>query len=76
VCTELELQPVNNPDGSHLSTSNTSEGARAWFNIGMNGFWGSHSNSFSVEVHVFNPLAPSISSSSLSTFKKHYNVKH
>jgi len=29
VCTELELQPVHNPDEFHLSTSNIQEGAQA-----------------------------------------------
>jgi len=33
----------------------------------MNGFWRSQPDRYSVEVHVFNPLASSISSSSLSS---------
>jgi len=69
---------IHSPDEFHLSTSNTQEGARTWFDIDMNGFWGSHSDRCSVDVHVFNPwpLAPFTSSSSLSsTFKKHENVK-
>ena len=74
VCTEPELQPVHNPDEFHLSTSNTQEGA--CLNIAMNGFWGSHSERCFIDVRVFNPLAPSNSSSLLSsTFKKHENIK-
>ena len=70
VCTEPELQPVHNPDEFHLSTSNTQEGA--CLDIAMNGFWGSRSERCFIDVRVFNPLAPSNSSSSLSsTFKKH-----
>ena len=42
----------------------------------MNGFWGSRSERCFIDVRVFNPLAPSNSSSSLSsTFKKHENIK-
>jgi len=75
VCTEPELQSVNNPDEFHLSTSNTQEGAH--LDIAMNGFWGGHSERCFVDVCVFNPFAPSNSSSLLSsTFKKHENVKH
>ena len=74
VCTEPELQPVHNPDEFHLSTSNTQEGAR--LDIAMNGFWGSRSERCFIDVRGFNPLAPSNSSSSLlSTFKKHENIK-
>ena len=69
VCIEPELQPIHNPDEFHLSTSNTG--------IAMNGCWGSHSERCFIDVHVFNPLAPSNSSSLLSsTFKKHENIKH
>ena len=72
--TEPELQPVHNPDEFHLSTSNTQEGAR--LDIDMNGFWGSRSERCFIDVRVFNPLAPSNSSSSLSsTVKKHENIK-
>ena len=74
VCTEPELQPVHNPDEFHLSTSNTQEGTR--LDIAMNGFWGSRSERCFIDVRVFNPLAPSNSSSSLSaTIKKHENIK-
>ena len=42
----------------------------------MNGFWGSRSERCFIDVCVFNPLAPSNSSSTLSsTFKKHENTK-
>ena len=76
VCTEPELQPVNNPDKFCLSTSNTQEGAH--LDITMNGYWDGHSERcFVADVRMFNPLAPSNSSSSFSsTFKKHENVKH
>ena len=74
VCTEPELQPVHNPDEFHLFTSNTQEGA--CLDIAMNGFWGSRSERCFIDVRVFNPLAPSNSSSLLSsTFKKHENIK-
>jgi len=74
VCTEPELQPVNSPNDFHLSISNTQGGAR--LDIAMNGFWGGRLERCFVDVHMFNPLAPSNSSSSLSsTFKKHENVK-
>jgi len=44
--------------------------------IAANGFWGGRSERFFMNVCVFNPLAPSNSSSSLSsTFKKHENIK-
>jgi len=70
VCTEPESQPVNNSDEFHLSTSNIQEGAH--FDIAMNSLWGSRSKRCFVDVHVFNSLAPSNSSSLLSlTFKKH-----
>ena len=74
VCTEPELQPVHNPDEFHLSTSNAQEGA--CLDIAMNGFWDSCSERYFIDVRVFNPLAPSNSSSPLSsTFKKHENIK-
>ena len=74
MCTEPELQPIHNPDEFHFSTSNTQEGAR--LDIAMNGFWGSRSERCFTDVRVFNPLAPSNSSSLLSsTFKKHENIK-
>ena len=42
----------------------------------MNGFWGGRSERCFVDVRVFNPFAPSNSSTSLSsTFKKHENIK-
>ena len=69
-----ELQPVNNPEDFSLATSNTQEGAR--LDIAANGFWGGRSERCFMDVRVFNPLAPSNSSSSLSsTFKKHENIK-
>jgi len=44
--------------------------------IAANVFWGGRSERCFMDVHVFNPLAPSNSSSSLSsTFKKHENIK-
>ena len=62
MCTETELQPVHNADEFHLS---------------INGFWGGRSERCFVDVHVFNLLAPSNSSSSLSSiFKKHENIKY
>ena len=74
VCTEPELQPVHNPDEFHLSTSNTQKGAH--LDIAMNGLWGSRSERCFIDVRIFNPLAPSNSSSSLSsTLKKHENIK-
>ena len=74
VCVEPELQPVNNPEDFSLATSNTQEGA--CLDIAANGFWGGRSERCFMDVHVFNPLAPSNSSSSLSsTFKKHENIK-
>ena len=74
VCTEPELQPVHNPDELHLSTSNTQKGAH--LDIAMNGLWGSCSVRCFTDVRIFNPLAPSNSSSSLSsTLKKHENTK-
>ena len=74
VCVEPELQPAHNPDEFLLATSNTQEGAR--LDIAENGFWGGRSERCFVGVRVFNPLAPSNSSSSLSsTFKKHKNIK-
>ena len=43
----------------------------------MNGVWSSCSERCFIDVRVFNPLAPSNSSSLLSsTFKKHENIKH
>jgi len=74
VCVEPELQPVQNPDDFRLATSNIQEGAR--LDIAANGFWGGRSERCFVDVRVFNPLAPSNCSSSLSTtFKKHENIK-
>ena len=74
VCVEPELQPVDNPDEFPLATSNTQEGAR--LDVAVNGFWGGHSERCFVDVCVFNPFAPSNSSTSLSsTFKKHENIK-
>jgi len=69
--TKPELQPVNNPDELHLSTSNMQEEAR--LDITIDGFWGNCSERCFVDACVFNPLVPSNSSPSLSsTFK---NVK-
>ena len=48
VCTEPELQYVNNPDEFHLSTSNTQEGA--CLDIAMDGFWGGSSQRRFVDV--------------------------
>ena len=75
VCSSCVLQPIHNPDEFHLSTSNTREGAH--LDIAMNGFWDSRSERCFIDIHVFNLLDPSNSSSSLSsTFKKHENIKH
>ena len=42
----------------------------------MNGFWGGRSECAFVNVRVFNPFAPSNTTSSLSTcYKKHENIK-
>ena len=72
VCTEPELQPVHNPDEFHLSTSNTQEGAR--MDIAMNGFCGSRSERCFIDVSVFDPLAPSNSSSSLSSILRSMRI--
>ena len=66
VCTEPELQPVNNSNDFHLSASNTQEGAH--LDITMNGFRGGRSERHFVGVRVFNPLAPSNSSFLLAFF--------
>ena len=50
------------------------QGAR--LDVAMNGFWGSSSERCFIDVRVFKPLAPSNSSSTLSsTFKKHEDIK-
>jgi len=54
VCTKSELQPVDNSNEFHLSTSNTREGAR--LDIAMNSLWGGRSERCFVDAHVFNPL--------------------
>ena len=44
--------------------------------MAVNGFWGGRSQRCFVDVCVFNPFAPSNNSTSLvSTFKKHENIK-
>jgi len=44
--------------------------------VAVNGFWGSRSERCFVDVRICNPIAPSNSSTSLSsTFKKHENIK-
>ena len=61
-------------DDFSLTTFNTQEGAH--LDIAANGFWGGQLERCFMDVQVFNPLAPSNSSSSLSfTFKKHENIK-
>ena len=73
VATEPELQSVS-PEDFSLSTANTQDGAR--LNIVMNGVWGGRSECAFADVRVFNPFAPSNTTSSLSTcYKKHENIK-
>ena len=73
IATEPELQPVS-PEEFSLSNANTQDGAR--LDIVMNGFWGGRSEHAFVDVCVFNPFAPSNTTSSLSTcYKKHENIK-
>ena len=56
------------------ATSNTQE--RGQLGIAMNGFWGGGSERSFVDVCVFNPLAPSYNSSTLSAiFKKYESIK-
>ena len=75
VCIEPELQPVQHSDEFPLATSNTQDLAR--LDVAVNGFWGGRSERCFIDVRVFNPFAPSNSSSSLSsTFRKHEKIKH
>ena len=75
VCVEPELQPVQHSDEFPLATSNTQDSAR--LDVAVNGFWGGRSERCFIDVRVFNPFAPSNSSSSLSsTFRKHEKIKH
>ena len=72
VATEPELQPVSQEDFS-MSAANVQDGAR--LDIIMTGFWGGRSERGFVDVHVFNPFAPSNAASSLSACYKHENSK-
>ena len=75
MCVEPELQPVQHSDEFPLATSNTQDSAR--LDVAVNGFWGGRSERCFMDVRVFNPFAPSNSSSSLSsTFRKHEKIKH
>ena len=75
VCVEPELQPVQHSDEFPLATSNTQDSAR--LDVAVNGFWGGRSERCFIDVRVFNPFAPSNSSSSLSsTFRKHEKIMH
>jgi len=72
VVVEPELQPVSQLD--YAASANIQEGAR--LDVAMNGFWGGRSERSFVDVRVFNPLAVSNASSSLSSnFRKHENIK-
>ena len=74
MCVEPELQPVQLSDEFPLATSNTQDSAR--LDVAVNGFWGGRSERCFI-FRVFNPFAPSNSSSSLSsTFRKHEKIKH
>jgi len=72
VCTEPTLSPVI---GESLPPSTVcSDGAR--LDVAADGFWGSQNERAFFDVRVFNPLAPSNSSSSISaTYKKHEREK-
>ena len=75
MCVEPELQLVQHSDEFPLATSNTQDSAR--LDVAVNGFWGGRSERCFIDVRVFNPFAPSNSSSSLSsTFRKHEKIKH
>ena len=75
VCVEPELQPVQHSDEFPLATSNTQDLAR--LDVAVNGFWCACSERCFIDVRVFNPFAPSNSSSSLSsTFRNHEKIKH
>ena len=66
------MQPVSQLDYS--ASANIQEGAR--LDVAMNGFWGGRSERSFVDLRVFNPLAVSNASSSLSSnFHKHENIK-
>ena len=68
VVVEPELHPVS-PQDFPLS-ANTQEGTR--LDIAMNGFWGGRSECCFADVWVFNPLATSNVSSSLSSCYRKY----
>ena len=72
VATELELQPVSQEKFS-LSTANVQDGAR------LDICYEERSKHAFVDIHVFNPFAPSNAASSLSAGykinKKHENIK-
>jgi len=70
---EPELQVVSDPDSFSLSTANTQEGAR--LDIAMNGFWDGQTESCFVDVHVFNPYAPSNMNSISAAYRRHDNIK-
>jgi len=61
------------PETFSLLTANTQVGAR--LDIVMNGFWGGCLEHCYVDVRVFNPFAPSNTSSLSAAFKRHENVK-
>ena len=55
-----------------LFPANIQGGAR--LDIAMNGFWGGHFERYYVDVHVFNPYAPSNANIS-SAYRHHENIK-
>jgi len=54
VIDELELQPIGNPGGYSVATSNTQDGAR--LDVTMNGFWGGQSELMSGSSILMLPL--------------------
>ena len=73
VCIEPDLQPLT---GEALTgvTSNAQDGAR--LDIATNAFWGGRYKKTFLDIHVFNPHAPSNQQSSLAAcYRKHESVK-
>ncbi len=75
VCSDVRVEPDLQPVQAECLPSSTNNNDGARLDIAANGFWGGRYERTFFDVRIFNPFAPSNSSSLPNCYRRHENLK-